>query len=237
MPLRIGHRGAAGTHPENTMASFRQAVALGAQGIEFDVHLTADGQVAVIHDPFLDRSTNREGRVGDLTLAEIQQADAGAWKGEQFAGERVPSLVEFFHWAPPDLQLFLELKGGSSVYPGIEALLLELIDAHGVRERIQISSFDHDGLKRFRELDPTIQLGMLYNGYFDETLDPVNWAVEQKFNAIHPDHRLVTPELVARAHAAGLAVNVWTANEPADIARMKECGVDGIMSDYPDRLR
>lgn len=235
MPIRIGHRGAAGTHPENTMSAFRQAVAVGAQGIELDVHLTADRQVVVIHDPFLDRTTDTEARVGDLTLAQIQQVDAGAWKGEPFKGERVPSLVDVFQWAPPGLQLYVELKGGSSVYPGIEELLLELIDAHGVRDRVQFSSFDHDGLSRLRELDSTIPIGMLYN-WLDDNDDPVAKALAHKFSALHPSHKLVTPELVAKAHAAGLTVIAWAPNEPADIARMKECGVDGIMSDYPERL-
>lgn len=234
MSLRIGHRGAAGTYPENTMASFRRAVELGAQGIEFDVHLTADGRVVVIHDPFLDRTTSGTGRVGDLTLSELQELDAGAWKGGQFAGEWPPSLDELFQWAPPDLQLFVEVKGGSDVYPGIEQILLDMIADYNVRERVQFSSFDHEALRRLRALDPTVPIGMLYVG---ELPDAVAQALAMGANALHPKHTDVTPELVAQAHAAGLTVNTWTVNQPEDITRIRACGVDGIMSDFPERLQ
>lgn len=231
--LRIGHRGAAGTHPENTMVSFRRAVELGCDGVEFDIHRTADGHLIVIHDAALGRTANGQGLVMAKTLAELQALDAGSWKGAQFAGERIPTLLELVRGTPPTFKLFLELKAGSIHYPGIEEELLQLIESEGIRERIQISSFDHKALKRLRELDATLPLGMLYS---ENLVDPIGMARAIGANALHPTWEWVSPDLVEAAHKEGLQVNTWTVNMPQAIMLMAHCGVDGIMSDFPDRL-
>jgi glycerophosphoryl diester phosphodiesterase len=231
--IRIGHRGAAGTHPENTLVSFTRAAQLGAQGIEFDVHRTSDGHLVVIHDALLDRTTTGTGIIRELSLAAVKAADAGGKKGAQFVGEQVPTLLEVFHQAPSSVHLFLELKSGSLHYPGIEQELLNLIAREGVRERVSVSSFDHQALRRLRDADATIPLGMLYS---ENLLDAVGMAQAIGANALHPAWEWVTPELVAQAHAARLEVFTWTVNHPAAIAYMQHCGVDGIMSDFPDRL-
>jgi len=233
MPLRIGHRGAAGTHPENTLASIRRAMELGADGAEFDIHRTRDGHLVVIHDAFLNRTTNGTGLIMEKTLAEIKALDAGSWKGQEFAGEPVPTLQELIRETPNDFGLFLELKAGSIRYPGIEEDVLRVLTQEGARERTQISSFDHKALRKFHELDPGIELGMLFA---ENLLDPVGMARAIGAQALHPAWEWVTPDLVETAHRAGLKVNAWTANLPLAIAMMKQCGVDGIMSDYPDRL-
>lgn len=234
MVARIGHRGAAGTAPENTLASFRRAAALGCDGVEFDLHRTADGHLVVIHDPYLERTTSGRGLVRDTTLAGIRTLDAGGWKGPEFAGERVPTLAEVVR--DPALQglfLYVELKAGSIHYPGIEAQLAGELRALGCTGRVQVSSFDHVALKALRGLDPDLPLGMLYAG---NLLDPVGMAQAIGANALHPAWEFVTPDLVRAAHAAGLQVNVWTVNAPEHVARMRACGVDGIMSDFPEIL-
>lgn len=233
MPLRIGHRGAAGTHPENTMVSFQRALELGCDGAEFDVHRTRDGHLVVIHDAVLGRTTNGQGLIRDQTLAELQQLDAGSWKGAQFAGEKIPTLRQLIRETPKRFLLFLEMKAGSIHYPGIETELLKLIREEGAKERLQISSFDHKGLLQLRELDPEIQLGMLYQ---ENLLDPVGMARTIGANALHPNWEWVTPGLVQAAHTAGLQVNTWTVNLPQAIDLVKYCKVDGVMSDFPDRL-
>ncbi|HEY3367260.1 MAG TPA: glycerophosphodiester phosphodiesterase [Symbiobacteriaceae bacterium] len=233
MPLRIGHRGASGTHPENTLAAFRRAVELGVQGIEFDVHRTADGELVVMHDPMVDRTTAGTGLIMTMTLAQIKSLEAGAWKGPEFAGEPVPTLREVIRATPADLLLFCELKAGSIHYPGIEQDLLALIEAEGARSRFQISSFDHKALKQIHELSPTMPLGMLYE---ENLLDPISMARAIGATALHPAWMWVTPELVKEAHAAGLTVNTWVVDLPPFIDMMKGAGVDGIMSNYPDRL-
>lgn len=231
MTLRIGHRGAAGTAPENTLISFLRAKELGAQGCEFDVHRTKDGHLVVIHDPDLHRTTDGKGLIRDLTLAQIREVDAGAWKGEEFRGQRVPTLAELID-AYPDL-LFLELKAGSTHYPGIESDLVAVLRETGALDRTQVSSFDHQALFLLHQLEPTLPTGMLHSC---NLLNPVSLAQELGCTALHPNWHWVTPQYVAKAHAANLQVNTWTVNEPFLIAHMRALGVDGIMSDYPERL-
>jgi glycerophosphoryl diester phosphodiesterase len=233
MPLRIGHRGAAGTHPENTMVSFHRAIELGCDGIEFDIHRAADGELVVIHDGYLNRTTNGSGLVMSKTLTELKELDAGSWKGAEFAGERIPTLRELIRQTPATLWLYCELKAGSIHYPGIEAELIALLTQEGALGRVQISSFDHQALLRIHELAPKMPLGMLYA---DNLLDPVGLAKQVGAEALHPAWEWVTPALVETAHAAGLKVNVWTVNISEAIMLMTACGVDGIMSDYPDRV-
>jgi glycerophosphoryl diester phosphodiesterase len=232
MTLCIGHRGAAGSTPENTLRSFRRARELGAAGVEFDVHRTADGHLVVIHDAWLDRTTTGSGLVRDLSLEQVRAADAGVTRGEQFRGERVPTLTEVIA-EYPDL-LFLELKAGSIHYPGIEAELVDLLRQTGAASRTQVSSFDHHALLRIRELDPALETGLLHGC---NLLDPVGAARAAGCTALHPEWYWVTPAYVARAHEAGLTVNVWTVNEPWLIEQMRRCGVDGIMTDYPERMK
>lgn len=233
MPLRIGHRGASGTHPENTMVAFRRALELGVDGIEFDVHRTIDGHLVVIHDADVDRTTNGSGLVMAMTLAEVQALDAGVKKGPEFAGEPIPTMQEMLRALPSDLPLFLELKAGSIHYPGIEEELVAALKAEGVLHRVQISSFDHHALKRLRTIAPELPLGMLS---LANLLDPVSMALEIGCEAIHPRWEWVTEELVEAAHAAGLKVNTWTVNHPFAIARVAALGVDGIITDFPDRV-
>lgn len=234
MPKIIAHRGTSGRAPENTMAAFRRAAAMGCHGIEFDIHRSADGHLVVIHDPFLERTTNGRGLVRAATLAELKALDAGSWKGQEFAGERVPTLAEVI--ADPALQeltLYIELKAGSIHYPGIEAELVALLRRLGCVPRVQVSSFDHVGLLRLHELAPELPLGILYEG---NPLNPVAMARAVGATALHPSWHFVQPDLVQGAHAAGLAVNVWTVNTPEVAAHVRACGVDGIMSDYPEIL-
>jgi glycerophosphoryl diester phosphodiesterase len=233
MTLRIGHRGAGGTHPENTMVSFRRAVELGCDGVEFDIHRTLDGHLVVIHDAFLNRTTTGQGLIRDLTLDQIRSFDAGCFKGEQFTGEKVPTLQELITGTPASLKLFCELKAGSIHYPGIEAELLAIVSEMGARERFQVSSFDHVALKLIHELDPAMPLGVLFS---ENLLDPVAMARAIGANALHPAWEWVTPDMVEKAHSAGLEVNCWTVNIPMAASMMKGCGVDGIMSDFPDRI-
>lgn len=233
MTLKIGHRGAAGTHPENTMASFLRAAELGCDGVEFDIHRTSDGEIIVIHDATLERTTNGTGLVRSKTLAEIKQVDAGSWKGAAFAGERVPTLREVIRGTAPTFQLFVEMKAGSVHYPGIEEQILELLREEGALQRSQISSFDHHALRRLRELSPDVELGMLFSA---NVLDPVGMARECGASALHPFWQWASPAMLEQARAARMKVNVWTVNEPPYIGMMKALGVDGIMSDFPDRL-
>jgi glycerophosphoryl diester phosphodiesterase len=232
MAERIGHRGAAGHAPENTLVSMRLALELGVDGVEFDIHRTKDGVLVVIHDPTVNRTTNGVGAVGELKLAELRQLDAGAWKGTEFAGERIPTLAELVEVVPAPYRLFLEMKAGDDVYPGIEAQVAQFLQERDLVGRTNISSFDHFVLRRMRQLLPTVETGMLYSG---RPIDPVAMARACGANAIHANWHWVSTAMVAEAHAAGMRVHVWTPNAKEAIAHCYTLGVDAIITDYPER--
>lgn len=216
------------------MVAFRRAMEIGVDGLEFDVHRTMDGHLVVIHDAAVERTTSGSGLIMAMTLEEVQALDAGVKKGPEFAGERVPTLRELIRSTPPEMRLFLELKAGAIHYPGMEQELVALLKEEGALQRTQVSSFDHHALKLLNEIEPNLALGMLFT---ENLLNPVAMAREIGCEALHPAWEWVTQEMVESAHAAGLQVNTWTVNHPFAIARVTAFGVDGIMSDYPDRLQ
>jgi glycerophosphoryl diester phosphodiesterase len=218
------------------MAAFRRAVEMGACFIETDLHLTRDARVVAIHDATLDRTTNGHGLVDLMPLAEVRQLDAGAWfrsrSAESFAGERVPTLDEVLRFARErDIIFYLELKSDSTW--GVEHAVVAALRDTGEAARVVILSFDPATLLSVNRLDQTMM-----TGYLCEI--PSNDLVERSVRAgarqIAPRGDLVTPALVTRAHEAGLQVVAWTINEPDQMRRLIAAGVDGIMSDYPDRL-
>lgn len=231
MTQRIGHRGAAGHAPENTLVSIRKALEIGVDGIEFDVHRSKDGVIVVMHDPTVDRTSNGTGPIAEKTLAELRELDLGSWKGPQFAGERIATLEEFVAAIPAPLKLFLEMKAGNEVYPGIEEQVAQFLTERGLLERTNISSFDHYVLLRMRKLLPRVETGMLYSA---RPIDPTAMAQACGATALHTKWEFISPALVAEAHARGLTVNAWTPNSPAAVARCKGAGVDGIISDRPE---
>ncbi len=208
--LRIGHRGASAEAPENTIASFRRAVDLGADAVELDLHRTREGRFIVIHDDTLDRTTGGHGPVDALTFDELRRLDAGSWKDPAFAGERLPTLEEVVDALPARVAVLRDLLG-----------------------RVRVSSFDHRALARLRQLLPAVSTGALFVAL---PVDPVAIARACGAQAIHPNFRYLTRDVVDEAHRAGLAVHAWTVNEPADIVAVRGLGVDGIMSDHPERL-
>jgi glycerophosphoryl diester phosphodiesterase len=232
----VAHRGASGHAPENTMAAFRRAVEMGATFIETDLHLTRDARVVAIHDATLDRTTNGHGLVDLMPLVAVRELDAGTWfrsaSAESFAGERVPTLDEVLRFARErDIIFYLELKSDSTW--GVEHAVVAALRDTGEAARVVILSFDPATLLSVNRLDQTMM-----TGYLCEI--PSNDLVERSVRAgarqIAPRGDLVTPALVKRAHEAGLQVVAWTINEPDQMRRLIEAGVDGIMSDYPDRL-
>jgi glycerophosphoryl diester phosphodiesterase len=231
--LRIGHRGASAQAPENTLASFRRAIELGADGVELDLHRTKDGRFIVIHDDTLERTTDGSGPVDALSLEELRRLDAGSWKGREFAGERIPMLEEVIDALPATATVFAELKAGSDRAPGIEEDLARWLAARSAVDRVRISSFDHRALARLRRLVPALRTAALFVCL---PVDPVGLARACGAQAIHPSFRYLTRDVVDEAHRGALEVHTWTVNEPADIAAVRALGVDGIMSDYPERL-
>jgi glycerophosphoryl diester phosphodiesterase len=232
-PWIVAHRGASGHAPENTMAAFKRAVELGARFIETDLHLTRDAQFVAIHDQTLDRTTNGHGAVRDCTLAELNKLDAGMWFDRQFAGERIPTLEEVLAFASEhDVVFYLELKYEAAW--GMHHALAAAIQGSGNAARTIVISFDLGTLKGLRQLDTSAMMGLLVE---EVRPDLVKAAVGVGARQLCPRWDLVTRDLVEQAHQADLQVVTWTLDEAGQMRAAIDAGVDGIMTDFPDRLR
>ena len=230
--LIIAHRGASGNAPENTLAAFRKAVALGATFIETDLQLSRDARFVAIHDPTVNRTTNGQGAVHDMTLADLRKLDAGSWFGSEFAGERIPTLEEIFEFSGRnDVVFYLEIKPGAAW--GGEHALIGALRESGEIPRAVVISFDATIVLNLRKIEPTLMTGLLYDGQIENPLDK---AVEIGARQVAVRGDLVTPALIAQAKKKDLQVVCWTVNHPAHMRMLAAAGVDGIMSDYPDRL-
>lgn len=235
--LVIAHRGFSAVAPENTMAAYRKAQEAGADGIEIDVHLSKDGEVVVMHDEKLNRTSNGSGWIGGYTWAELQQFDAGSWFAPEFAGEKIPSFRQVCEFcAGWGGLLNIEIKTSHLEYPyeNIEGRVIQLIREYGISKQTFISSFNHETLKRFHDQAPDIGTAPLFA---DVMYQPWEYAKTFGANALHPSFRGVSKEMIANAHAAGIEVRPWTPDDPKDMQRMIDFGADAIITNRPDRLR
>jgi glycerophosphoryl diester phosphodiesterase len=243
-PLVIAHRGGAGIAPENTLRVFEKAVNLGVDVLEIDVRGTRDGAIVVIHDATVDRTTDGTGRVGEMTLTELKKLDAGHGfspdGGKTFpyrgSGVTIPTLEEVFR-AFPEMKFNIEPKPGS---PSIVKPLCSIIREHGKSDSVVVASFSQSILDEFRNecagvatSASTTEVGKfltMYKTGLTRSFNPVMQALQV------PVFTGVTREFVEAARERNLKVHVWTVNEIAEMERLLEAGVDGIMTDYPDRL-
>ncbi len=230
----VGHRGAAGHAPENTMASFEAALRLGADAVELDVRPSADGELVVIHDAAVDRTTDGRGAVAAMTLEQLRSLDAGARHGGQFRGERIPTLREALAWARGRTELVIEIKGDPHPQHGVEEQVVGLVAEHGMIDRVMVISFYHPSLRRVRELEPRIATGMLYDGFLADTIAAARAAGA---DCVRPRWTDWNDALVAEVHGAGLVAGAWTPDDEAVMARLLAMGLDSITTNYPDRLR
>lgn len=240
-PLIIGHRGAAGEAPENTLAAFELALDQGADGVEFDVHLTADGVPVVIHDFRLERTTSGRGRVRRHTLAQLRRLDAGSWFNRrhpaharaQYAGLRIPTLGEALAWVRVrKCPAYIEIKQGRIPYRAIESKVLGEIYRVGVRRLATVISFHYPTLKRLRRLDSQIALGLDCT----RPLLALRRAQALRATTIAPHWAFASRRFLARAHQAGIRVVVWDLDQAAWMRRKLADGVDGIITRYPAKL-
>ncbi len=235
-PKVWAHRGFSGKYPENTLPAFQAALDLGVEGVEFDVHMTKDGELVVIHDSTLDRTTNGFGHVVDHTLQELKALDAGSWFHPQFRNTQIPSLrevLELLRAHPNAVDINIEIKAGTTVYPGIEERLWQQVCAYGLQRRTLFSSFHHGYLERMKQAHPDARTGILYMERLD---DPHRYARHLHAEALHPSVRALDERTVVEAHANGLVVNVFTVNDNITFCRLARWGVDAVFSDVPHQL-
>jgi glycerophosphoryl diester phosphodiesterase len=232
LPKVFGHRGGRAKTPENTLAAFSAALKSGAHGIELDVQRCASGELVVIHDCELKRTTDGAGQVGKLSLSELKKLSAGKWFGKDFEQERIPTLLEVLDLVDGSAFVNIELKNSPVSYPGIEDDLLRVLEHCKFPDQLIISSFDHRLLKNVSDASD-LQVAILAActffdiGSYASTLDAQFW---------HPSFDLLTVEAVEEAHEVGLQVNTWTLNEEDEWRAAIEMEVDGIITDDPEGL-
>jgi glycerophosphoryl diester phosphodiesterase len=232
-PLVIGHRGASADAPENTIAAFELALEQGADGIELDVHLSRDGQPVVIHDFTLERTTDGAGPVSELGVRELKRLDAGGWWDRRFRGQRLQTLPEVLERFRERARFWIELKAGSALYPGIEERVVSTIEIYDVLDRVLVQSFDLDAIARVRALNREVRVGaLLGQAPLDRGLLQPGVA-----DAICPGAHVLTETMLGDIREAGRDCYVWTVNEPAQMDRLVEWGVTGIITDRPGLLQ
>jgi len=231
-PTFFAHRGASAYAPENTLAAFELAAKQGAPAIEFDVKLSSDRQVFIIHDQTLERTTNGSGSVTSKPLAALRELDAGSWFSADYRGEKIPTLDEVFETVGKKLLINVELTNYATPFDGLVYEVAALVKKHGLQERIIFSSFFFTNLVIARRLLPDVPRGQLIlegaAGWWQRAA--AGWM---SLDAEHPYLSDVTAGMVKKLHAQGRRVHVWTVNASEDMHRLRTLGVDGIFTDDP----
>jgi glycerophosphoryl diester phosphodiesterase len=237
-PTIFAHRGASAYAPENTLVAFELAVAQKADAIEFDVKLSSDDQVVVIHDQTVDRTTNGTGRVQDLPLAALQELDAGSYFDSAYQGESIPTLSQVFETVGRKLFINIELTNYSSTSDFLPERVAELTRLHGLVDNIIFSSFNPMVLRRIHRILPTVPIGFLTHPGLSSIIGRTWFGkLMIDYQAFHPELRDASQDLVKNMHQSGHRVHVYTVNNVNDMARLFSYDVDGIFTDDPIQAR
>ncbi len=232
--LVIAHRGACGYAPENTMPAFELAAEMKADGIETDVHFSKDGEIVIVHDNKLDRTSNGQGQVTFYTLEELRQFDFGMKFDPKFRYTRIPTIGELFDLCyKQGMVLNIEIKSND---PELPAKLFEECKKHNMVEQTFYSSFDHEQLARMLRVYPEAYVAPLY-GF--NMIKPWLYGENMGARAVHPkyDQLFLYPEYVEECHSRGLRVNTWTVNDAEDAKKLIDLGADALITNYPDVMR
>jgi glycerophosphoryl diester phosphodiesterase len=237
-PILFAHRGASAHAPENTLAAFELALRHDADAFELDAKLSGDGQVIVIHDQTVDRTTDGQGDVRNMTLAALKELDAGSFFDIAFCGERIPTLAQVFETFGHKTFINVELTNYASPNDDLPARVVELVKHHRLEKQVLFSSFNPRALRTAIQLAPEVPIGLLAspgrNGWWARS-----WLGRMivPYEALHPELSDVNPALVALIHRHGHRVNVYTVNQPEDMKRLFAMGIDGIFTDDPRLAR
>ncbi|MCF6138956.1 glycerophosphodiester phosphodiesterase [Pseudalkalibacillus berkeleyi] len=235
---KVAHRGAAGYAPENTMAAFDKAVEMDSDYIELDVQMSKDGELVVIHDITVDRTTDGSGRVGDLTYDELRKLDAGSWYGEAFKGEHLPTLGEVLDAYEGDMKFLIELKS-PSLYPGIEEKVNDALEKRDLdeaeEESVIVQSFDFHSMQMFHKINDEVPIGVLTSNPKDLTAQSLE-IFKEYADYVNPSKDEVDRDLVNQIHELDMGIMPWTVRAKEDVQPLLDAGVDGIITDYPDYI-
>lgn len=226
----FAHRGSSGTHPENTMAAFIEAERVGADGLEFDIQMTRDSELVVIHDERVDRTTNGVGWVQSMTLKELKKLNAGSKKSRT---EKIPTLKEVLGWAKGNhLRLNLELKTGLIEYPRLEEKVLDMIHHYGVSGRAILSSFNPSSVKKVHEIDSRIETAFLF---MERLVEPWKYAKSIGASGLHCYWRRAASGIIENTKQAKLSIRPFTVNRKSHMQRFMKAGCTGIFTDWPEK--
>ncbi|MCK5467607.1 MAG: hypothetical protein KAI99_03840 [Cyclobacteriaceae bacterium] len=234
----IAHRGGAKLAPENTLGAFQNAINLGVDMIEIDVEQTGDSVVVVLHDGKVDRTTNGIGKIESLSYDYVRDLDAGSWFSEDFQGERIPTLEEVLQLINGQVILLIEIKDGSETYPGIEKRTVELVHKHKADSWTIIQSFNKKAIDRVKILDSSLRtyylLGGGFNAFYEEAMATSSFDFGHEGVGVH--QKYLNKENINSLIKAGIKIFAWTVNDPGDMDKFLELGIDGIITDSPDVL-
>ncbi|MGB5945462.1 glycerophosphodiester phosphodiesterase [Paenisporosarcina sp.] len=232
----IAHRGATGYAPENTIAAFDKAIEMKADYIEMDIQRTKDGELVIIHDTSVDRTTDGTGYIKDLTSTQLRDLDAGSWKGEEFAGEKIPTFDEILDKYHGKIGILLELKA-PELYPGIEESIAQELKERNLdkpqNEKMIIQSFNFESMKKMNTLLPNVPIGVL-TGSKAHTTPQALEEFSTYADYFNPSYGLITEDLVNQVHSQGMKISSWTVRSQESADFLLEMKVDGIITDYPD---
>jgi glycerophosphoryl diester phosphodiesterase len=236
-PLVIAHRGARDVAPENTLAAFRAAIDLDADGIELDIVCCITGEIVVLHDDSADRTTDGSGLVREMPFSALRELDAGAWFSDAFVDERIPLLQEVLDLIGPRFRINIEIKSADIRGDGIEQKTAQMIRARDLGDQVIISSFNPMALWRTKRIAPDLKRGLLYAPDMPIFLARA-WSRRLiQPDSLHPQASMVDEHYMRWARDNGYRVNVWTVNEIAEMHKMIALGVDAIITDHPGKLR
>lgn len=224
-----GHRGASGFAPENTIASMKKAIEFGADFSELDVQETADGQLVLLHDGSLDRTTDTTGNIWEMNYADLKDVDAGSWFSAEYAGEPIPTLAAVIDTVHGKMKLNIELKMNGHQKQLTEKVV-NLVTKKNFIPQCILTSFDRDAVRKVKALNNRIKTGYIFSKMPDEDI------YTAEFDLLSVNKKLVTKEMVEKAHKNGKEVHVWTVNEAGDMKKLIQLGVDNIITNYPNRL-
>lgn len=230
----FAHRGASGNFPENTIASFKEAARLQVYGVEFDVHMTADGELVVIHDETIDRTSNGTGYVKDMTLTDLKKHDFGNWFSSEFQGETIPTLSEVLDvFDSTGHKLNIELKSDIFPYDGMVMKVLDLIADRQMESRVIISSFDHSAIQTVKQLNAQIETAALF---MEVLVHPLDYLQRIPADALHILYPAAIRPSMAEVLNSSIPVRTFTVNDEIYARVLKQAGVQAIFTDYPEKM-
>lgn len=232
--IRIAHRGASGNFPENSGIAFLKAIEAGVDMIELDCQLSRDGHVVVFHDDRLYRTAGVKGKIQEKTLEQLKKLDIGAWRKNSFKGQRILTLEEALGMVAGKTDLCVEIKCYPDSQTGIEIKLLFILSHYDYLDRTLIASFDYHSLGRVRELAPEARIGVIYGAGVKQ--DALDFAAQIGAASVQVQKEFATREFLQKAWEAGLDVHIWTINELKEMENFASLGVQGIISDFPEKF-